>query len=149
MEENEGNLVKKWRRLDELWMDVKYPIQIVHDIEYHYGDPLRVKVIPDFSLRFLDASYKDENETIEKIHNLMVSYFEGRNHILSRNGLKALKGSYAGIYYLPFQSGQSLHFRFSGQRIPNRPEVKASKGVKIYFDPESTRVRVKRIKELA
>ena len=149
LEENAGNLEKQWRRLDELWMDVKYPIQIVHDIEYHYGDPLRVKVIPDFSLRFLDASYKDENETIEKIHNLMVSYFEGRNHILSRNGLKALKGSYAGIYYLPFQSGQSLHFRFSGQSIPNRPEVKASKGVKIYFDPESTRVRVKRIKELA
>lgn len=27
-----------------IWMDIKYPIQIVHDIEYGYGEPLRCKV---------------------------------------------------------------------------------------------------------
>jgi hypothetical protein len=31
-------------------------IQVVHDIETGYGDPLRMKATPDFSLRFLDGA---------------------------------------------------------------------------------------------
>ena len=33
----------QWERLDVLWMSVRHPIQVVHDIEYGYGDPLRTK----------------------------------------------------------------------------------------------------------
>jgi len=32
-------------------MDIKYEIQIVHDVEVGYSDPLRAKIIPDFSIR--------------------------------------------------------------------------------------------------
>jgi len=124
-------------------MDIKHPIQIIHDIETGYGDPLGIKAIPDFSLRFVDEEYKDANDTIAKIQDLMVKWFESRDTDLARKGLKALSSSFAAIYYIPFQCGMSLHFRFSGQSIPNRSEVKEEKGVKIYFDPISTANREK------
>ena len=38
-----------------------------------------------------------------------------------------------GIYFIPFKTGISLQFSFSGQSIPNREDVKQAKGVKIYF----------------
>jgi hypothetical protein len=38
--------------------------------------------------------------------------------------------------------------RFSGQSIPNRAEVKDEKGVKIYFDPVSTKKRGDQAREL-
>ena len=36
-------LEAQWMLLDELWMSVRHYIQVVHDIEYGYGDPLRTK----------------------------------------------------------------------------------------------------------
>jgi len=137
-----------WTELDRVWMEIKYPIQIVHDIEDGYGDPLRTKIIPDFSLRFVDDSYSKQNTTIEAIKNDMVAYFSKRNSELSKSGIFALNNSFAAIYYIPFQCAMSLHFRFSGQSIPNRSEVKNSKGVKIYFDPISTDKRVQQATKL-
>jgi len=55
----------------------------------------------------------------------------------------------AALYYLPFQCGMSLHFRFSGQSIPNRAEIKDLYGVKIFFDPVSTAKRIEKAKILA
>ena len=97
--------------------------QVVHDIEYGYGDPLRVKVIPDFSLRFVDSKYSAANTAIGNIQRQLVSFFKRRDATLAKKGLYALSQSNAAIYYLPFHTGMSLHFRFSGQSIPNRPEV--------------------------
>ena len=42
----------------------------------------------------------------------MVAYFGARDTDLSRKGLFALANSFAAIYYIPFQAGMSLHFRF-------------------------------------
>lgn len=39
-----AQLEAAWKQLDRVWMEIKYYIQIVHDIEYGYGDPLRTKV---------------------------------------------------------------------------------------------------------
>ncbi|MEA3357045.1 MAG: hypothetical protein U9Q67_01280, partial [Patescibacteria group bacterium] len=147
-EKDRDKLEPTWTKLDELWMDVKYPIQVVHDIEYGYGDPLRTKIIPDFSIRFIDDTYKKENTEIESVKKQMVKYFGKRNHKFAKLGLGTLKNSSAALYYLPFQSGMSFHHRFSGQSIPNRPEVKYSKGVKIYFDPVATKLRSKVVKNL-
>jgi len=122
-------------------MDIKYPIQIVHDIESGYGDPLRIKVIPDFSLRFVDETYQKANEKINEIQQVMVQWFSKRTGVFAKNGINALASSFAAIYYIPYLCGMSLHFRFSGQSIPNRSKVKDVKGVKIYFDPISTKNR--------
>ncbi|CAK0782642.1 hypothetical protein CVIRNUC_005841 [Coccomyxa viridis] len=118
-------------------MNIRYPTQLVHDIEYGYGDPLRTKVTPEFSIRLMDESYAAENKTISKIQDVMVEYFRKRNGPMAKDGISALQKSLAAIYYLPFQCGVNLYFRFSGQSIPNRSEVRHKEGVKIYFDPSA------------
>jgi hypothetical protein len=143
-----AQLEEAWKQLDRVWMDIKYYIQIVHDIEYGYGDPLRTKINPDFSLRFVDEEYAAANRTIEEVKHVMIKYFGARDKDLAKRGLFALNNSFAAIYYLPFVCAQSLHFRFSGQSIPNRAEVKDEKGVKIYFDPVSTKKRGDQAREL-
>ena len=61
-------LEEMWTELDTLWMDTRGDIQIVHDIETGYGDPLRVKATPDFSLRFLDSStFEKENNQVSSV----------------------------------------------------------------------------------
>ena len=140
--ENIEELEAKWTDLDRFWMDCKAPIQVVHDIETGYGDPLRVKATPDMSLRFLDDSYQEENATIADIQQRMMAYYRSRKTPLSRAGLSALANTLAGIYFIPFKTGISLQFSFSGQSIPNRVEVQAEKGVKIYFDAIETAARV-------
>lgn len=55
-ETDPAKLEPAWAKCDELWMDVQGPIQVVHDIEDGYSDPLRAKQGPDFSLRFLDST---------------------------------------------------------------------------------------------
>jgi hypothetical protein len=132
-----------WTELDRKWMDTKGWIQIVHDIETGYGDPLRMKATPDFSIRFLDETYSKENQTIREIQDHMMTFFQGRDTKISNDGLSALANTMAGIYYIPFKTGISLQFSFSGQSIPNREEVKVEKGVKIYFDVIETEARVR------
>eukprot|EP01006_Ploeotia_vitrea_P029425 TRINITY_DN61974_c0_g1_i1.p1 TRINITY_DN61974_c0_g1~~TRINITY_DN61974_c0_g1_i1.p1 ORF type:complete len:550 (-),score=88.97 TRINITY_DN61974_c0_g1_i1:1577-3226(-) len=148
-ETNVDKLEEMNKTLDEKWMDVKGPIQVLHDIETGYGDPLRTKAIPDFSLRFEDADYQKNNETIREIQGKMVEYFKTRDSPICKSGLHALGASHAAIFYIPFQTGMSLHFRFSGQSIPNRSDVKEAKGVKIFFDAISTGFRMEQAADLA
>lgn len=138
-----------WRQLDVLWMDIRHPVQVVHDIEYGYGDPLRCKVQPEFSLRILDDSYAKENKKISQIQSVMEGYFGQRQGRLAREGMDALRRSMAGIFYLPFLTGASLNFRFAGQSIPNRSDVRAQYGVKIFFDAVSAETRAAAARELA
>lgn len=137
-----------WSELDRKWMNMKGDIQIVHDIETGYGDPLRMKATPDFSLRFLDDTFSKENETIREIQTHMETYFQQRDTRIARDGLTALTNTLAGIYYIPFKTGISLQFSFSGQSIPNRENIKVEKGVKIYFDAIETEARVQLNKSL-
>ncbi|EFC42622.1 predicted protein [Naegleria gruberi] len=135
-ERDSSKLEDVYRELDELWMDIKYHIQYVHDIEYGYCDSLRCKVTPDFSVRLVDEEYQDVNNFIkEKITKRLLDYFSNRNTNLGKKGVSTIEKSSCFIYYFPFLCGSSLNFRFSGQSIPNRPEVSSSKGVKIFFDP--------------
>lgn len=137
-----------WAELDRRWMDTKMPIQLIHDIETGYGDPLRVKATPDMSLRFLDETYAKENAAIADIQHRLMKFYEARGTKLADLGLKALSNTMAGIYFIPFKTGSSLQFSFSGQSIPNREDVKQEKGVKIYFDPVETAARVEINKKL-
>jgi hypothetical protein len=41
--------------------------KVTFNPETGYGDPLRIKVIPDFSLRFVDEEFTAENDVITKI----------------------------------------------------------------------------------
>lgn len=131
-----------WTQLDLKWMDTAMPLQLVHDIEDGYGDPLSTKATPDMSLRFLDETYAEANATIKEIQAHLEAFYRARDTPLARSGLKALSTTMAGIYFIPFKTGASLQFSFSGQSIPNRVDVSASKGIKIYFDAVETAARV-------
>jgi len=133
-ESDKSKLDKVNVELDELWMQIRHKIQICHDFETGYGDPLRVKAIPDFSLRVADDSARHVNDTIQHLQDILVTWFKKRDKPLARAGIFALTNTLAALYYLPYVSGMSCHFRFSGQMLPNRPEVKDKFGVKIFFD---------------
>eukprot|EP00929_Paragymnodinium_shiwhaense_P004664 TRINITY_DN10577_c0_g1_i1.p1 TRINITY_DN10577_c0_g1~~TRINITY_DN10577_c0_g1_i1.p1 ORF type:complete len:572 (-),score=153.64 TRINITY_DN10577_c0_g1_i1:210-1925(-) len=137
-----------WTLLDYKWMDTGMPLQLVHDIEDGYGDPLCVKATPDMSLRFLDETYAEANATIKEIQQHLEAFYRERDTPLARSGLKALATTMAGIYFIPFKTGASLQFSFSGQSIPNRVDVSEDKGIKIYFDAVETAARVEINKRL-
>ena len=61
------------------------------------------------------------------LHN-QVEYYGQRDTALARAGLKSLSNTMAGIYAIPFKTGISLQFSFSGQSIPNREAVREAKG---------------------
>lgn len=145
-EDRVDKLEEAWSLCDRRWMDTKAGIQIVHDIEDGYSDPLRAKQGPDFSLRFLDETFDTQNSQIQDIHSLICKYYKSRKTSLSADGLTALSNTIAGIYYIPFKTGCSLVFSYSGQSIPNRLDVKKDKGVKIYFDAVETMARVEQVK---
>jgi hypothetical protein len=140
-------LEDKWTQLDQKWVAIQHSLQIVHDIEYGYGDPLRVKIIPDFSLRFLDEQYSKQNQRLQEVRDVLVDYYKPRKSALSEIGIHALQNSFAGIYYVPVRTGMPIHFRFAGQSIPNRPKVRAKEGIKIYFDPVSYKMRLEEVEE--
>ena len=94
------------------------------------------------SLRFLDETYNEANATIKEIQLHLEAFYRERDTPLARSGLKALSATMAGIYFIPFKTGASLQFSFSGQSIPNRVDVSAAKGIKIYFDAVETAARV-------
>ena len=77
------------------------------------------------SLRFLDETYAEANATIREIQLHLEAFYRARDTPLARSGLKALSTTMAGIYFIPFKTGASLQFSFSGQSIPNRVEVTA------------------------
>ncbi|KAL4434437.1 hypothetical protein ABPG75_000878 [Micractinium tetrahymenae] len=128
-----SQLEDKWRQLDILWMDICHPVQVQ----------------PEFSLRILDETFATQNKTICQVQSVMEAYFAQRQGRLAREGLGALQRSLAGIHYLPFLTGASLHFRFAGQSIPNRSDVRAQCGVKIFFDAVSSETRAAAARELA
>lgn len=131
-----------WEKVDRLWMDCDGPIQVVHDIEDGYFDPLRCKQGPDFSIRFVDETYSEQNDAIKKIHRLICEFYEARGSDLAKKGLQALSKTNAWLVYSPFSTGCSLAFTYSGQSVPNRLNVKKDKGVKIYFNPVETDARL-------
>ena len=89
----------------------------------------------------MDETFLESNKTIDQVKHIMVDYFKKRDSKFAKNGIHALLNSHAAIYYIPFCTGMSFHFRFTGQSIPNRDSVKNEKGVKIYFDVISSKSR--------
>jgi hypothetical protein len=142
-----NSLNSVWKKLDELWCDIKNPIQLVHNMEYGYEEPTRSKISPDFSIRFLDPLYQTENNMMINVNTLLKNYFSERSTERSRNDLKALTNSFSGVYYIPIGTGSSCFFRIMGQAIPNDTGIRNEKGVKIYCDHECTMSRLEMVKE--
>ena len=64
--------------------------------------------MPDFSIRFVDESYRDANAMMQTIQDRMDVWFDARGTELARKGLTALRKSSALIVYLPWQTAHGL-----------------------------------------
>lgn len=62
-----ASLEANFADLDTKFVQIHHWVQIVHDIECGYGDPLKAKVTPQFSLRLVNRKYEKENNEIQKI----------------------------------------------------------------------------------
>ncbi len=143
-----NKLEEKGVHLDEIWMDNHYWIQVVHDVETDYADPLAVKIIPDFSVRFPDVNPDVDEKEFEVIKNVLVDYYKDRNTENTKRQIPSLSRSHASVCFIAFNTSQDQYFKFAGQSLPNRADVREKKGVKIYIDFEQSEKRFIQAKKL-
>jgi hypothetical protein len=61
LETETNNLVYKWSKVDEAWMQIKTPFQIGHPLEY-YEDKYRKAVAPEWDLRIQNIVFESDVE---------------------------------------------------------------------------------------
>ena len=127
-----------WRKVDEEWVKTSGRVIFVHPMEEGYADPIRI--MPEVRVLFrLDEA----RDMIRMIKGRMLDWEEGlyRSHKLYPEFRTALENTHAGVYVTPLYSGEDYDFRFSGQIVPNRTDVRM-KGTKIFMDSNSCRNNV-------
>ena len=128
-----GKHEELWKKVDEDWVRTSGRVILVHPMEEGYADPIRI--MPEVRVLFrLDEA----KEMIGAIKTRMLGWEEGlyASHRLYPQFRTALENTHAGVYVTPLYSGEDFDFRFSGQIVPNRSDVRI-KGTKIFMDSNS------------
>ena len=132
-----NNLVQKWTKVDEYWMQIKTPIQIVHPCEY-YEDKYRRAVSPDWDLRIKNEIFDskinlDVLEMYEKLYDWIWrdKYQESYKFSLDNLNKVQLYLSNQVLFYAAFFTS-----KYSAQVLPNDPIASEKFGKKIYALPE-------------
>ena len=134
-------LLWKWQKVDELWMEIKWPFQIVHPMEY-YDDKYRKAVQPEFDIRILDE------ETLKSKVQKDISF------MFEKLFLEFDKEKYQEIYNFSKESfsrvllfvsepviygGGYMNWLFSAQVVPNDEQASKKFGKKIFAFPNKVR----------
>ena len=132
-----------WRKVDEAWVLCSGRVMMVHPMEEGYADPIRI--MPE--VRVL-LQLNDARDMIEAIKQRMLDWEEELygSHPLYPQFRTALENTHAGVFITPLYSGEDFDFRFSGQIVPNRSEVRI-KGTKIFLDRNSCRNKIEIYRE--
>ena len=127
-----------WKKVDEVWVVCSGRVMIVHPMEEGYADPIRI--MPE--VRVL-LQLNDAKDMIAAIKQRMLDWEEELygDHPRYPQFRTALENTYAGVFITPLYSGEDFDFRFSGQIVPNRSEVRI-KGTKIFLDRNSCRNKI-------
>ncbi|MDP6156453.1 MAG: hypothetical protein QF682_10050 [Candidatus Thermoplasmatota archaeon] len=127
-----------WKKVDEAWVACSGRVIIVHPMEEGYADPIRI--MPE--VRVL-LQLNDAKDMIATIKQRMLDWEEELygNHPRYPQFRTALENTHAGVFITPLYSGEDFDFRFSGQIVPNRSEVRI-KGTKIFLDRNSCRNKI-------
>ena len=140
-ETNITKLLWKWQKVDELWMEIKWPFQIVHPMEY-YDDKYRKAVQPEFDIRILDE------ETLKSKVQKDISF------MFEKLFLEFDKEKYQEIYNFSKESfsrvllfvsepviygGGYMNWLFSAQVVPNDEQASKKFGKKIFAFPNKVR----------
>lgn len=122
-----------WHELDEKWMQIRSRVQPIHPMET-YTDDLRLRVEPAYVLAIKD----ERDEEMQKLHELTVK--ELKAWLKKRyQGKKSMEASAASMdktlsgYYTATMSGARLAYKFGGENVPNREDIRVKDGSKIFL----------------
>ena len=146
LETDTTKLLWKWQQVDEKWMQVKWPFQIVHPMEY-YDDKYRKAVQPEFDIRVLDVEtlqskvQKDISFMFEKLFSKFdkQKYEEIYNFSKESFSRVLLFISEPVIY-----GGWYMNWLFSAQVVPNDETISKKFGKKIFAFPNKVREEQKK-----
>ena len=129
---------ESWREVDEKWVRTRGRVILVHPMEEGYADPIRI--MPEVRVLF---QLDEAREMIDAIKARMLEWEQERygEHELYPTFREALLNTQAGVFVTPIYSGEDFDFRFSGQIVPNRSDVRM-RGTKIFMDGNSVRNNV-------
>ncbi len=127
-----------WKNVDEQWVLTSGRVILVHPMEEGYADPIRI--MPEVRVLF---QLDEAREMIHLIKGRMLDWEEGlySGHELYPTFRESLENTHAGVFVTPLYSGEDYDFRFSGQIVPNRSDVRM-RGTKIFMDSNSCRNNV-------
>jgi hypothetical protein len=138
LETNINKLLSIWQKVDEAWMQIKWPLQIAHPLE-SYEDKYRKWVAPEWDLRVLDT--QTLNSKVEKNIELMYEkiydelwrdkYNESYNFSKENFSRVQLYISEPVMYF-----GAELNWLFSAQVVPNDEEISEKFWKKIFAYPK-------------
>ncbi len=150
-EKNTNKLLNKWQKVDETWMQIKWPIQISHPLEF-YEDKYRKAVAPEWDLRIMDMETLDSK--VEKnIENMYEELYSLNSPLLDKRGVggELLSVKYSESYNFSKENfkrvqlfisepvmyfGSELNWLFSAQVVPNDEIVSAKFWKKIFAFPK-------------
>ncbi len=127
LEKKRGEAIKRWRAVDNIWMDIKSPIQVGHPLEY-YEDKFRKAVALEWDVRILNPKIKSEVKN--DIVDMYEKYCEDEHLLkIALNNIEKtqLYISSPALFY-----GAEFNGLFSAQVVPNDEEVSKEKGKKIF-----------------
>lgn len=133
-ETSPNNLVAKWAKVDESWMQITTPLQIGHPLEY-YEDHYRKAVAAEWDVRIQnpDSLENSTGNKVEKTYNKLFEQFGkdkyGKVYQESTANLKKVQ-LYLGkplLYY-----GAQFNGLASAQVVPNDQVISKQEGKKIF-----------------
>jgi len=137
-EKDTNKLLNKWQEVDEAWMEIKWPIQISHPLEF-YEDKYRKAVAPEWDLRILDTETLDSKveSDIENMYEELYKDLDKEKYSESYNFSKAnFKRVQLFITEPVMYFGSELNGLFSAQVVPNDEIVSAKFWKKIFAFPK-------------
>ncbi len=132
-----NKLVDKWSKVDEAWMSIKTPFQIVHPLEF-YEDKYRKAVAPEWDLRILNTVFESDVENgilemYEKFYDEIGRENYPSSYKFSLDNIKRVQ-LYLSSPVLYYSS--ELTWLCSAQVVPNDEVISEMYGKKIFWFPE-------------
>lgn len=128
--ESQENL---WHVLEEKWVDIKGKVQPIHSMETIF-DSLRLRVEPNYILAIRDERDINLQRLHDRTRSALTDWLENRfkGKISTEAWVSSMRKSQSG-YYTDMLAGAGLAFRYAGENVPNRKDIRINKGSKIFI----------------
>lgn len=148
LETNPDKLKEVWKKVDEIWLETKGKLQIVHGME-NYDDPGRIRIVPELRVLIEDESADETLKQAETVKQALIDDLseDCRDLDSFQASLPAIKNSQIYSTQTIVISGCVLDSKVAGQVVPNDEDIRAEKGVKVFVVRDSLDLRHQKIKK--